>query len=317
MRFPSFLKTKYDRSWTPQTSTAVLFILCLMLFAGQIHGETPDPRCVRDDLGRQVCVSGVLKRLISFAPSLTEIIFALGAENSLVGRTSRCSRPREASRIQEIGAYLNPDLERVMALRPDLVCATKTGVREELVHRLSELRIPVFVDDSRSLDDICLLLKRLGTLLGRETEADKLVQEFQKRREVIRRRIEGAVKPSVLFAVGVRPLVVAGGKSFLGALIREAGGQNIAENESIPFPRYSFEEVNKRDPDLILVLDKECRDEECLDQLRRYSTLRAVTNSRVYSMDADLMARPAPRILEGLELLAAIFHPELPRGGLH
>ena len=115
--------------------------------------------------------------------------------------------------------------------------------------------------------------------------------------------------PTVLFAVGLAPLVVAGGNSFLGSMIREAGGKNIAEKERTPFPKFSIEEVLRRDPDFILVLDKECLGDKCVATWKRHSRLKAVREGKIYVMEGDLMARPSPRIGEGLLQLAKILHP--------
>lgn len=284
-----------------------MLVLCATYSA--IPSETA---CVTDDLSRQVCVTPPVQRVVSFAPSLTEIVFALDAGPLLQGRTARCNRPEAALNVPVVGAYLNPDLERVIALRPDLVLTTQTAVRKEVVERLKGLGIPVFVDDSGSLDAVLSLIRRVGILLSREAEAGALVRALEERRDAIRKQISGASAPLVLFAVGVRPLVVASGKSFIGALLREANAANIAEDEAIPFPRFSMEEVIKKDPDVILMLDKECPDRaRCREQWTRYPQLRAVRNGRVHALDADLMARPGAGIMECLESLAALLHPEV------
>jgi len=284
---------------------------CMQLLAATWAVGAPHEICVTDDSSRQVCLPRACQRVVSFAPSLTEIVFLLGAADLLVGKTQRCNHPREASKIPDVGAYMKPDLERVIGVRPDLVITTNDGARPEMVERLSRLGIVVFVDDSRSLDHVGNLVERLGRLLGRDSEARGIVRDFERRRNELRRLVQGASKPTVVFAVGSRPLVVAGGKSFIGSLIREAGGTNIAEDESIPFLRFSIEEVIRQDPDLVLVLDKECHDEECRAEWRRHEMLKAVREGNVFPLDADLMARCTPRIIDGLEQLARLFHPGL------
>jgi len=248
-------------------------------------------------------------RVVSLAPNLTETLFFLGASDTLVGRTARCNRPPGAAKIPQIGPYLHPDLERIISVKPELVLATKPGLREEIVERLNALNIRVFVEDCRSMDDLCSLLRRLGVLLGRKEAAETAANDIQHRRKILRERLQGLARPSVLFAVGVKPLVVAGGQSFLGSLIREAGGTNIAEDLPISYTRYSLEEVLKKDPEYILILDKECKQQECVDHLKRYAALSAVQYHKVASLDADLVARPAPGVIEALELIAKTLHP--------
>ena len=296
--------------------SCVCGFVTILSIAPVLHASAgPDGAiCVDDDSNRRVCLQEIPKRIISLAPSLTEILFDLGAGHLLVGRTTRCNEPPEAQKIQDIGAYMNPDLERILSLRPDLVLSPQTGMRREVVDRLTELGIPVFVDNSNTLDEIVRLTERLGTILGREGAAEALVQRFRQRREVVAARVAEVGKPLVLFAVGTRPLVIAGGKSFIGALIREAGGVNVAEEAAIPYPRFSMEEVLRHDPDLILILNKECRDEGCFNQWQRHQALKAVRNKQIYPLDADLMARPCPRIMEALEKLTAILHPGSPGG---
>ncbi len=299
--------------WPWRICGLVVSTILLMLPAA----AEPAPKvCVEDDLSRQVCVPAFPKRVISLAPSLTEIVFDLGAGHTLVGRTARCNEPPEALKIQDIGAYLNPDLERIIALRPDLVLSPEIGIRKEVVDRLTDLGIPAFVDNSNTLDEIVHLLNRLGTILGRESEAKTVAQQFQQRRQAVRERVDHVSKPLILFAVGIRPLVLAGGRSFIGSLIREAGGVNVAEDAAVPYPKFSMEEVARRDPDIIIVLNKECRGDECFNEWQRHQALSAVRNNQIYELDADLVARASARTMDALEQLAAILHPEIFGKGL-
>jgi iron complex transport system substrate-binding protein len=273
--------------------------------------NSASPVCVQDDASRQVCVHSIPQRVISLAPSLTEILFDLGAGPALVGRTARCNQPAEALAIRDVGAYMNPDLERIMSLRPDLVVAPQTGLRKEVVTRLADLGIPVFVDNSNTLDAIVQAVNRLGTILGRDADAKAVVKRFQQRRQAVAERVAHHDNPVVLFVVGIRPLVVAGGKSFVGSLIREAGGVNVAENAPTPYPRWNMEEVIRHDPDFIIVLNKECGGQDCFDLWQEHQELKAVRKKQIYQLDADLMARPCPRTMDALEQLAATIHPEI------
>jgi iron complex transport system substrate-binding protein len=301
---------------TPKDFTWLSWRICGLIVSAILlmlpAAAEPAPKvCVEDDLSRQVCVPAFPKRVISLAPSLTEIVFDLGAGHTLVGRTARCNEPPEALKIQDIGAYMNPDLERIIALRPDLVLSPETGMRKEFVERLAELGIPAFVDNSNTMDEIVHSINRLGKILGRESEANTVVQQFQQRRQAVRGLVDHVSKPLILFAVGIRPLVLAGGRSFIGSLIREAGGVNVAEEAAVPYPKFTMEEVARRDPDIIVVLNKECRGDECFNEWQRHHALSAVRNSQIYQLDADLVARASARIMDALEQLAAIFHPEI------
>jgi iron complex transport system substrate-binding protein len=309
MKFLSFSRGDLNIGGHLYTILVSRVILTVIAMGLPDYGCSSPPECVTDDTGAKICLQRVPQRIISLAPNLTETVYGLAAQDLLVGRTARCNRPAEVEKVPEVGAYLNPDLERIMALRPDLVLATKPGLREEIVTRLSGVGIPVFVEDCKSLEDVCNLVVRLGLLLGHVQEAETVARDIQQRRGILQEHLQALQRPSALFAVGVKPLVVAGGNSFLGSLLREAGGVNIAESSSVPYTRFSFEEVLRRDPEYILVLDKECKQKECLDYLKRYSTLRAVKDGKVRSVDADLVSRPSPRAAAALEMIANVLHP--------
>lgn len=307
MSYTSFFPREFLKH---QLRHVVIPVICsIFVFFGPIKATARGLLCVTDDTGSQVCLTRPPQRVISMAPSLTTTVFDLGAGSLLVGRTLRCNEPKEALEVPVIGPYLNPDLERVIGQHPDLVLATKAGAPKEFIKRLTDLGIPVYVDDSETLDQIIGLVKRLGILFGREQRADELTHELNIRREAVKECVREAPSPTVVFVVGVKPLVVAAGRSFIGALIREAGGINIAEHHSLPYPQYNIEEMIRRNPEIILVVSKECVGQECVDIWKAHGSITAVMRARVYTLDPDLFTRPTPRIVFGLEQLAAIMHP--------
>ncbi len=291
-----------------------VFFLVFFLVCWYGHGLCRSEKCVQDDLGKTVCAKKDLKRIVSFAPSFTELVFSLGAGDLLVGRSARCNFPREAQKVQVVGGYMRPDLERTIALNPDLVLTTKraAGKEMEMVHRLEALGIPVFVAESQNIDEILTVTAKLGKLLSRESQADTLIADARKRRSFLKKRLSGLRKPKVLFVVGTRPLVVAGGDSFLGAIVREAGGINVLEKTFTLYPRLSMEEVIRKDPQVIVVLNKDCKKRErCFERWLGLTHLQAVKNDRMHILQADLVARPSLKIVEAVETLASIIHPEL------
>ena len=310
MFFPLCLR-KNEQNDVERSIFLPVFIAWLVLvisitYMEEAHGDS----IVKDHLGKSIIVPESVKRVVSFAPSMTEILFALGKGDLLVGRTSVCNYPAAALKAQVVGAYMRPDLERVIGLQPDLVLTTKSSSRKVLVDRLERLGIPVFVSDTRDINQVFDLVNRIGRLLDAEEQARELVGKLQKKLVELRRCLSGVKKPTVLFAVGVKPLFVAGGQSFIGALLREAKCVNIAEDVSSPYPKFSMDEVFRRDPDIILVLMKDCSSREsCLGTWLRYQSLKAVKNGRLYQVDADVTARPGPRVIDGLEKLVGFIHP--------
>ena len=221
--------------------------------------------CVVDDLPRKVCLSSSVHRVISLAPRPHGNRLFSGGRFTPRGAFRPVRLSPEARKLVPVGAYMKPDLERIVSLKPDLILTTKTGARKELVYRLDSLGIPVFVSNSENVGDIFKLVLRLGKLLGKQQTAESLVRDARADLTNLKRSIAHADRPTVLFAVGVRPLFVAGGDSFIGSLIREAGGSNIAEKANVPYLRYSTEEVLARDPDFIFTLNKDCAGQrECL-----------------------------------------------------
>lgn len=293
--------------------TLSLLVLLLTFTNGVeiVWSNSDSAVCVKDSGGALVCVQESPKRIVSLAPSLTELVFELKAGSRLVGRTTKCNIPVAAKDVTDIGSYGSPDFEKLMAVRPDLVLAPKIGIRPEFIQHMKSLGIPVYVDDSSNIEEIEEVINNVGKLLEKKDEADHIVNDIRVRRNTIRKLTEGVEKATVLFVIGVRPLVVAGGRSFLGSLVKEAGGSNVAENTTVEYPKFSIEEVIRCDPDVILMLDKECHGKECVDQWKDHSYLKAVKNKRVYELDADLMARPGVRTIEALEKLAPFLHPEI------
>lgn len=287
------------------------FIIIFLNCMEKVWSASDRVICVRDSPGTMVCLQGPAKRVVSLAPSLTELVFALKAGSRLVGRTTKCNIPEAAKKVTDVGAYMTPDFERLMAVRPDLVLAPKTGIRPEFIERLKSLKIPVYIDDSSNITEIEQLINNVGKLIGAENEADRIVNDIKIRRDKITKLMRGHEKPTVLFVIGIRPLVVAGGKSFLGALVREAGGSNIAEITAVEYPKFSIEEVLRRDPNVIFMLDKECKGDDCVKQWQDYGYLNAIKNNRVYVLDADLISRPGSRTIEALERLATFLHPDV------
>lgn len=307
----------FSRERGPTTRSRVvdrlLIAISLTVIGVSFAGAADTARtCVTDFLLRRVCTAGPVERVVSLAPSLTECVFALGCGDRLVGRTTRCNNPPEAKNVPVVGAYMRPDLERLIAAAPDLVVTTKAGASKEVARRIKSFGAPVFVSDCESIDDVAGLIDKLGVLLDCRDRAGHVVKEMRRRRAAVRAECEGLSRPTVLFAVGIRPLVAAGGSSFVGALIRDAGGVNILEDVPGRYPKVNLEHVIRADPDVVITLDKECGTAKtCEEYWLAMPTLKAVRNGRLVFMDGDLMARPSPRIITALEELAEALHPEV------
>jgi len=249
-------------------------------------------------------------RLVSLAPSITETLYALGLGDRLVGDTDYCDYPPEAKQKPHVGAVLNPNVEKIVALKPDLVLGTPAANRRETADQLDRLGIPVYGLAAHSVDDTLRSIEDLGQVLDRGTEARALVETLRGRIEAVQKRVAGLPRPKVLFVVWYRPLITAGPHSFVADVIQRAGGVSISEDVQGEWPRLALEEVLHRDPDIILFPRSESFS-PALDEFERlpgWKELHAVKNHRMYLV-SETIIHPSPRLIDALEEVARILHP--------
>lgn len=265
-----------------------------------------------DDLGRKIYLAKPPGRIVSVAPSITEILFAIGAGDLVVGVTEFCDYPPEARRKPKVG-YSHPNLESIVRLEPNLVLAPREFLRAELLAKLDQLKIATFILEARTIEDIPAHIQTIGRLVEHTVQADDVATKLRRRIGEVRAATEHLTRPRVLYVLHSQPLITAGPGSFIHRLIELAGGTNIADHTSSPYPRINIEEVLKRDPEIILFpvggADEVPESEQ--QQWRRWTTVSAVRSGRLHRISADLLNRPGPRIVDGLDTLARIIHPEV------
>lgn len=287
-------------------SRGLILLVSLLLAAGPASGGT-----VQDMLGREVRVPDRPGRVVSLAPSLTEIVYALGAEAQLVGVTTYCDYPPEATQKPKVGGMTTPNLEAILALGPDLVLATTEGDREQDVRDLERLGLPVYVVRPTSFATVLESVLRVGEILGRPDRARQLVEGMRREVEAIARTTRPLPHPRVLYVLWGDPLIVPGRDTIMTDLIRLAGGVSVTGQEALPYPRFSLEEVVARNPEVIVLAQHGSASvDERLERWRHLRLLSAVRQGRIYGIDGNLIHRPGPRIVEGLRTLARLFHPE-------
>ena len=266
---------------------------------------------VTDHLGRRVDVPSRPQRIVSLAPSLTETLFALGAGNRVVGVTEYCDYPAEVKTKTKVGGMINPNIERLVALRPDLTLITKEGNRRETLEALERLGIPVFVVETARLESISKALRDLGRVIGEPATGEALAGDLDRRIAAIRAAVRGQVPRRALFLVWLQPLVTVGHETFLDDLMESAGASSVSRSQSQPWPKMSVEEILRQDPEYILVPQSNdfspTRDD--LARVPGWRGLSAVRNDHILYLN-DAIQRPGPRIGEMLESLARSLHPE-------
>ncbi len=292
---------------------ALLFLyvlLTLVLFhVSALHSA---PRTFKDEVGREVEVPFPPKKIVSLAPNITEILFSLGLDQEIIGVSIHCNFPEKANSKVRVGSYISLDFEKIVFLQPDLIIATGAGNTRDMVDRLKRLGFPTYVIFPKDFEDVLLSIGHLSKLVDREKEGVEIIQGMKKRRQRVMEMIQGLPKPRVFLQIGEAPVVTVGKNSFADDLIRLAGGENVAGNEKEMYPRLGMEEILKRSPEVILVSSMNPRGnyQKVLQEWSRWKTIPAVKNGRIHLMDSDLIDRPSPRIIQGLEEMARILHPE-------
>ncbi|MGH7232991.1 MAG: ABC transporter substrate-binding protein [Nitrospiraceae bacterium] len=274
------------------------------------------PRTFVDDLGRKIYLAKAPVRIVSLAPSVTEMLFAIGLDQEIVGVTQFCDYPPEARGKPKVG-YSNPNIESLVALKPDLVVAPREFLRSDTLGKLEQLKIAAFILEAKTIEDIPSHIQTLGRMLERSPAADLVATEMRQRIAAIKTRTQALPRPRLLYVLNSQPLISVGPGSFIHQLIELAGGANVAAGAKTPYPRLNMEEVIKQDPEIILfpVGSNEGVPDREQEGWRRWETLSAVKQGRFHRIAGDLLNRPGPRIVQGVETLAAIIHPETVENG--
>ena len=269
------------------------------------ESKTTYAKTVSDELGRSVKVPVHPERIVSLAPSITEVLFALGAGDRVAGVTSYCDYPPEAREKTPVGDTLKPSVEKIVALKADLVIVSTASQIEASFRKMDELGIPVYVTNPRSVDGVLESINALGELIDSGDRAKQLSGELRGRIAAVETRVANANRPRILVLLGTEPLITVGAGSFVTDLINRAGAQSISSDDNADYPQYSIETVIAKQPEIILL---QSGGTELTPRLLQTPAGRS---NRVYHIDDDLLLRPGPRIIDGLEQLALKVHPEI------
>ena len=268
---------------------------------------------VIDQMGRSVVVPEDPRRVVALAPSITEIVYALGREDRLVGVTRFSDFPPAAKHLPRVGSYVHLDLERIVALAPDLCIAAKDGNPKAVIQRLEALQIPVYAVNPVDLAAIGETILEVGGLLNARLAAQSLVAEMNARITAVKDRVAATThRPRVFFQIGISPIVSVGSGTFIHELITMAGGTNVAAG-ALPYPRFSREETIALAPEIVIITSMD-RNESFLKaqaEWQQWPEIPAARDRRIHLVDSDLFDRASPRLVDGLELLVGLLQPEL------
>ncbi len=295
---------------------AAAIAVALLLLAATVTGCQPEfqPGTFTDDAGRQVTIDQPPQRIVSHVPSVTEIVYALGLEDRLVAVSDYCEYPPEAKEKPSIGSYFNPSIENIVAMEPDLVL---TDGHSETIVPLDELGINYLIIDPATIDEIYESIELIGRATGVQAAAEALTKEMRDSVAKITAKVEGAPPVRVIYLIDATEINnpwTAGPGSFPDRLIAMAGGANVAERAGTAWAQLSIEEIIDGDPEVIILPTAHgtaFTPKEVFEENAAWRETTAVKEGNIFMIDGDLVDGTGPRIVQGLEELAKILHPEL------
>lgn len=287
----------------------VVVVIVVVLLAG-CRGPVPtanrsvEMRQVTDDLGRDITVPARVTRAVSLAPSVTESIFAVGGGDRLVGVTSFCDFPPQAKAIAKVGDTLNPNLETIISLKPEVVFVSTASQIEAFTNTLAANGVVVYVLNPNGLDGVMRDLRQLGDLFGTADRAEKVVTDLETRVSNVGKMVHDKTPVKVFVQFSKEPLFTIGRQSFLNEVLEKAGAVSVTADVETAFPKLSKERAVALDPEVIILSQSE-DNRETNDAFR---SSPAVKNGRVFSINADILSRPGPRLVDSMEQIAEKIH---------
>jgi len=276
-------------------------VWCGLLLAAAAHAEV----AVTDDAGSRVALPAPAQRIVSLAPHVTELLFAAGADEQIVGAVEYSDYPPAARAIPRVGGYGAIDLEAILALNPDLVVGWASGNDPNGLRRLKQLGLAVFASEPHKLVDIASIIERLALLAGTQAAGSRAAEDFRARLASIVSRYAGRDEVSVFYTIWNRPLMTVNDMHLISDVIRTCGGRNVFGDLRALAPTVSEEEVVRLDPEAIVASGMGETRPDWLDDWKRWPALTAVRRGNLYFIPPDLIQRPTPRVLEGAERMCA------------
>jgi iron complex transport system substrate-binding protein len=310
------VKTAVRAQWKVALLLAMFF---LAVSAGAQTSSAPSVaapvatyRQVVDETGREVRIPQPVRRIVSLAPSLTETVYALGLQEQLVGDTDYCDYPLDAQKKTKVGGAINPSIEEIVALKPDVVLAIKSLNRPETVRALEGLGVSAYATDPHTVNDILTSTAKLADVLGSPETGASISADLQQRLSDLQQHLEGVSPRRVLFVVWTEPLISIGKGTFIADALRRAGAVSIVESEQ-DWPQMSLEEVVHQQPEFLVFAASHAEsapnDFDAIATKPGWRSLEAVKNRHFVTI-SDAVNRPAPRIVSAIEDLAHQLHPE-------
>ena len=298
----------------PQIYAVALIALFLFTSCSRTNpapGSAGPTREVTDEAGRRLRLPEKIERIVSLAPNLTEIVYAVGAGGQLVGDTDYCDYPAAAKSVAKIGDTMHPSVERIIALKPQIVLVSTASQLETFTKQLDQQNITVYVTNPQNLEDVFRSIQTLGDLFGQHDSTVTMVAELRKRAAAVEAATRTLKPLNVFYQVSDEPLYTIGRDAFLTDLIRRAGGVSVTADVPGAFPRYSDEAALAAKPDAIILPSGGAMATANSKAAPALKNSPAVLNNRIFKIDENHLQRPGPRLVDGLEEMARALHPEV------
>lgn len=307
-----------------KTLIIILITLCIVGCKNESKISEPNPQnhktntafpiTLTDQMGREVTIEKLPERIISLAPSNTEILFTLGLEDRIVGVTDFCDYPEAAKSKEKIGGFSEPNIEKIISLQPDLILAT--SMHQKPVEELEKLNVPSVVLDPKDFEDVFTSIEIIGKATGQDDKAAAIVGDLKARVKDVDDKVIKLTedeRPKVYYEIWPSPITTAGPGTFVNDIIQRAGGENIAKDAKKAYPQYSQEMIVAKNPDIIIFSHHGSSNQSAEDILNRqgWESIEAIKNNKVFYVEENLVQRATPRLVDGLEQLARMMHPEL------
>lgn len=279
--------------------TAALILLALTISLETVAGTE---RCATDDTGQEVCLEQPASRIAALSPGATELVWAAGAGDQVIAVVSYSDYPVQAKQVTSVGSHTRMDLERLMALKPDLVIGWVTGNPPEQIAALKDLGVPVFSIEPRSFEGVSSTIERLSILAGTEDEGFAEADRFRKGMAALKKQYQGAEPVSVFYQVWDEPLMTVNDEHLIGKVITLCGGVNVFGDLDRLVPRISAEAVIGANPEAILAGGMGEENRHWLTRWEAFQSIDATAKENLYFVPPSLIQRPTPRILKGSQL---------------
>jgi iron complex transport system substrate-binding protein len=285
----------------------IISISFLFFISCDDEKEFSPENSIKDDAGNIFSLELNPKRIISLAPNITETIYALKADSLLVGVTQYCDYPPEAKTKEIVGSMLDPNLEKISALKPDLIIVTTEGNSKYTYLSLKNSGYKVFVSNSSDINGISRMILNIGRLTGKLPAGKKLAEKIEDDRKYYKLENTTEKMKNCLLVISLNPLITVNKFTYLNEVMELAGFENIYKDELIEYPNINYEDVLIKNPDYIFYLcdtaNKTYMDESLISIKSKLSTVKACKNNRVFPADENLVSRPGPRVMESVKML--------------